>query len=252
MSSQSNCSNSKNTSATAATAASAGSGGVAQSRSSLTDKQMKIAHRTRSKLPLNDKSLLDFELQLPDDLLAEGGATGSQSERISPGGGSSSNLAPSPPSRATPASTPASVNDPNDEIWFEFLSSLHEPIDMQTTRSSSSPERTATSAESQKRRELETAAAEAAAAEAAAVAQMQQHYATNLTFHNTNRLIDIDDPQQDPDFTICLEQYDELEEPDEYIDDWLQVPSKYINNYVECKRIKSNSQTFSLFCCCCC
>jgi hypothetical protein len=39
-------------------------------------------------------------------------------------------------SLATSASTPISINDPNDDLWFEFLNSLHEPKPQDTSLNS--------------------------------------------------------------------------------------------------------------------
>ena len=43
--------------------------------------------------------------------------------------------------------------------------------------------------------------------------------------NNVDKLIDQDDANDDPDFTLCLDNCD-LEEPD-YLDEWFQVPSKF-------------------------
>ena len=43
--------------------------------------------------------------------------------------------------------------------------------------------------------------------------------------NNGDKLIDQDDANDDPDFTLCLDNCD-LEEPD-YLDEWFQVPSKF-------------------------
>lgn len=66
------------------------------------------------------------------------------------------------------ASTPISINDPNDDLWFEFLNSLQQPNTLFDENNSS-------------------------------------HAKENSSL---NKLNDQDDANEDPDFTVCLESCD--------------------------------------------
>lgn len=88
------------------------------------------------------------------------------------------------------SSTSCSINDPNDEIWFEFLNSLN-----QHTPNSSSVEKFA-----------------------------EQNSNIDEKFIDDGQTGDNDDATDDPDFTVCLENCD-LEDP-YYPDACFQVPKK--------------------------
>ncbi len=80
------------------------------------------------------------------------------------------------------ASTPLSLCDPNDELWFQFLSSLQEPAPLD-----------------------------------------EQTSFNNNTSFNSRKDVTNPDDDDDPDFTVCLENVD-VDDRD-FLDDWFQVPS---------------------------
>ena len=85
----------------------------------------------------------------------------------------------------TSASTPASLVDANDDLWLEFINSLQQPLGLDANDQSAGD-------------------------------------VANGDYLNLNsRLIDNDDANEDPDFTVSLDNC-ELDDPD----DWFQVPSK--------------------------
>lgn len=94
------------------------------------------------------------------------------------------------------AATPCSIIDSNDEIWIEFLNSLNEPfaLNQNLNQNCSEP------------------------------SDQTSFNETRASCTNQDNSNDNDDATDDPDFTVCLENYD-LDEPD-YMDDWLQIPSK--------------------------
>lgn len=88
------------------------------------------------------------------------------------------------------ASTPYSL-DPNDEIWIEFLNSLNDPQNLNQNVASNK-------------------------------SNSNQSKEVNQS-ENRDCLNDNDDVSDDPDFTVCLENYD-FDDPDN-MEEWLQIPS---------------------------
>ena len=145
--------------------------------------------------------------------------------------------------------TVASIVDPNDEIWFEFLSSLHEPIKQSQPNEQSTSVHLNNNNNNSNNNQSNSNLTN----------NTQENYSNDDNIENSNRsnnnnnnefnfntssnqinvctnssnsnylnydinnFIDNDDPDQDPDFTVCLDNY-ELDDPD-YVDDWFQVPS---------------------------
>jgi hypothetical protein len=127
----------------------------------------------------------------------------------------------SPPTSAA-ASTPASAIDPNEDIlWVEFLNSLQEPTtalasNLNDTNISYSNRNTSSTYNTPNRASN-----------------------NNNTFINIAHLIDNDDVNDDPDFTIGLDNCD-LEDLD-YMDECFHVPSKsFVKLEIEYARLCLN------------
>lgn len=82
------------------------------------------------------------------------------------------------------------IIDPNDQIWYEFLSSLNEPVDLPSVSNENDKQTPA------------------------------NEDGSSLKTSNV-LLADNDDAADDPDFTVCLDNCD-LDEPD-----WFQIPSEF-------------------------
>lgn len=108
-----------------------GSGKTTQSTKK--ENRLKIAHRTRSKYHLGELTLAEIETDLPsENFLIDNNNTNSGNPGSIPdflreyGNKSSSNLFES--SHSNSASTPiGTVEDPQDDLWMEFLNSLQQP-----------------------------------------------------------------------------------------------------------------------------
>lgn len=72
--------------------------------------KLKIAHRTRSKYQITDLNVA--EIELPDDIFLDN--NNGIPRYFNHGQHSSSNL-------TEPASTPSILEDPQDDLWMEFL-----------------------------------------------------------------------------------------------------------------------------------
>lgn len=114
---------------------------------------------------------------------------------------SSLNFSLNSPSTSVTASTPASAADPNEDIlWVEFLNSLQDPAASNLNENNINFNNQNTSS------------------------AFNTPSRANNTFINIAHLIDNDDVNDDPDFTIGLDNCD-LEDID-YMDECFHVPSK--------------------------
>jgi hypothetical protein len=133
------------------------------------------------------------------------------------------NFSPNTPNNA---STPSSVLD--DEIWFEFLQSLNQPIQTNSYNNANNSENSHnlnsdTNVNTSEQQQHQHNQIEYAYKTRKVAASTAANTTINSLASFVNSSIDNDDATDDPDFTVCLDNCD-LDDPD-YIDDWYQVPS---------------------------